>query len=90
MNVQFVSDAAGKPTAVLVPIKEWERIQQLLPAKALASQPTARAKPSKKEQFKADFREAIKEMQLAQAGKIQLKTAEEFIAELRELSSQTS
>ena len=61
MNIQYVSDAAGKPTAVLVPIKEWERLQKHLPT--ASEKPVSRPKLTKKEQFKEDFREAVQEMQ---------------------------
>ncbi|WP_151087689.1 hypothetical protein [Hymenobacter baengnokdamensis] len=80
MNVQFVSDAAGKPTAVLVPIKEWERIQQYLPGPAAPA--AAHKKPGKKEQFKEDFREAVREMQLMQEGKLPKYPVRQFLAEL--------
>lgn len=86
--VQIVLDAAGKQTAVLVPIKEWERIQKNLqkpvPAKKAVSQSSAAAK----ERFKEDFREAVREMKLIQAGKKQGRPIEELLAELRELPNQ--
>jgi len=85
--VQIVLDAAGKQTAVLVPIKEWERIQKNLqkpaPAKKAAPQSSAA-----KERFKEDFREAVREMKLIQAGKKQGRPIEDLLAELRELPNQ--
>lgn len=81
MNIQYVSDAAGKPTAVLVPIKEWERLQKQLPQSAPAKQPTA-AELSAKEKFKEDFRAAVKEMQLMQEGKIPKYPLRQFLCEL--------
>lgn len=82
MEVQFVSNAAGKPTAVLVPIKEWERIQQYLPAKVSVAEAVTPAKLSKKEQFKEDFREGVREMKLMQAGKIPKYSLRKLLAEL--------
>lgn len=83
MKVQFVSNAAGEHTAVLVPIKEWERIQQHLqkpaaPKKAAAAPTNSVAK----EQFKADLREAVREMKLMQEGKIPGYPLRQFLAEL--------
>ncbi len=79
--VQFVLDAAGKQTAVLVPIKEWERIQKNLqkpvPAKKAVSQSSAA-----KERFKEDFREAVREMKLMQAGRIPKRPLRQLLAEL--------
>lgn len=79
--VQIVLDAAGKQTAVLVPIKEWERIQKNLrkpaPAKKAAPQSSAA-----KERFKEDFREAVREMKLMQAGKIPKHPLRQLLAEL--------
>lgn len=81
MKVQFVSNAAGEHTAVLVPIKEWERIQQHLqkPAAPKKAAPTKSVAVAK-EQFKADFREAVQEMKRGEGRPI-----EELLAELREL-----
>ena len=79
--VQIVLDAAGKQTAVLVPIKEWERIQKNLqkPAPAKKAAPQS---PAAKERFKEDFREAVREMKLMQAGKIPKHPLRQFLAEL--------
>lgn len=81
MNVQYVSDATGKPTAVLIPIKEWERIQKQLPQAAPAKQPAA-TELLAKENFKEEFREAVKEMQLMQEGKIPKYPLRQFLREL--------
>lgn len=81
MKVQFVSNAAGEHTAVLVPIKEWERIQQHL-QKPVATKKATPAKSVAKEQFKADFREAVQEMKLMQEGKIPKYPLRQFLAEL--------
>ncbi len=78
MNIQYVSDAAGKPTAVLVPIKEWERLQKHLPA--TGEKPVNCPKLTKKEQFKEDFREAVREMQRGEG-----RPVAELLAELDEL-----
>ena len=81
MSVQFVLDAAGKQTAVLVPIKEWERIQKNLQKPAAAKKATA-PDPAAKERFKEEFREAVREMKLMQAGKIPKYPLRQFLAEL--------
>lgn len=81
MKVQFVSNAAGEHTAVLVPIKEWERIQQHL-QKPAAPKKAAPTNSVAKEQFKADFREAVREMKLMQEGKIPGYPLRQFLAEL--------
>ena len=80
MKVQFVSNAAGEHTAVLVPIKEWERIQQHL--QKLTAPKAAPAKSAAKEQFKADFREAVQEMKLMQEGKIPKYPLRQFLTDL--------
>ncbi|OGX92187.1 hypothetical protein [Hymenobacter coccineus] len=87
MSVQFVLDAAGKQTAVLVPIREWERIQKNLQKPAAAKKAVASGQADK-ERFKEEFREAVREMQLVKAGKQQGRPVEELLAELRELPNQ--
>ncbi len=82
MNVQFVLDAAGRQTAVLVPIKEWERIQKNLQKPAPAKKAVSQRSSAAKERFKEDFREAVREMKLMQAGKIPKRPLRQLLAEL--------
>ncbi|MFD1466694.1 hypothetical protein ACFQ48_00545 [Hymenobacter caeli] len=81
MSVQFVLDAAGKQTAVLVPIREWERIQKSL-QKPAAAKKAAAPGAAAKERFKEEFREAVREMKLMEAGKIPKYPLHQLLAEL--------
>ena len=75
MNVQYVSDASGKPTAVLIPIKEWERLQKHLPE-------ATTIESSAKEKFKAEFRAGVQEMRLMRESKLPKYPLRQFLSEL--------
>ena len=54
MNVQFLSNENGKKTAVVIPIKDWEEIQEKL----------------SREKFFQSLTRSVKEMQLMRDGKL--------------------
>lgn len=67
---QFVVDAEGKRTAVLMSVVSYERLQK-----------SAR-KLRELQRIKADLRVAFKELYAAKQGKIKARKAEEFIDSL--------
>ena len=100
MNIQFLSDAAGRTTAVLVPIKEWERLQKKQPQaglKAVAASAPKLVLPRRaktpvdpllpRNQAEQNLVEAIHEMKEIIAGRQQAQPIEDFLKELHELSS---
>ncbi|WP_138475179.1 hypothetical protein [Dyadobacter bucti] len=54
MNVQFLSNEKGKKTAVVIPIKDWEEIQEKLD----------------REKFFNSLSKSVQEMKLMKEGKI--------------------
>jgi len=54
MNVQYLSNEQGKRTAVVIPIEEWEGIQDQL----------------KKDRFLDSFKQSLKELKLMRDGVI--------------------
>ncbi|MDQ1086943.1 hypothetical protein [Siphonobacter sp. SORGH_AS_1065] len=66
MNVQYVSNAKGKVTAVQLPLKDWQEVEKKLEAFAIA------------EGIKAGYRE----MQIIEEGKLPAKTLSDFLNEL--------
>ncbi len=77
MNVQYISNQKGKRTAVVVPIKEWNKIKKRLDLPGEANDT-----PLTKEQLIADVKEALEEVKLHRQGKIKLQTLDEFLDEL--------
>ena len=58
MSIQYVQDQAGKKTAVLVPIRDWEIIQDLRagdPEDTLTPQEAARAGEAEQEYRQGQF-----------------------------------
>ena len=95
MNIQFLSDAAGKTTAVLVPIKEWERLQKNQPQAGLKTGAGAAPKPAlprraksavdpllPRNQAERNLVEAIEELKEVLAGRKQAMSMEEFWKEV--------
>jgi len=54
MNVQFLSNEKGKKTAVVIPIKDWEEIQEKLD----------------REKFFNSLSKSVQEMKLMKEGKL--------------------
>lgn len=78
MHLQYISNQKGKRTAVVIPIKEWEKMkrQYNLP------QDEDDEEPLTKEKLVENIREALEEVKLAKEGKIKLKSARELLNEL--------
>lgn len=66
MDVQFVSDAEGKITAVQVPLKQWKEVKKKLEAFEIAE----------------GIKKGYKEMQQIENGKVKAKLIEQFLDEL--------
>lgn len=73
MNLQYITDTEGHKNAVLLPIKDWEKIQN-----DLLELETFRDKKA----FMYDLKESIEEVKLAREGKIKLQSAKDFLNEL--------
>ena len=69
MNVQYLTNEKGERTAVLVPIKYWQELQ----AKKHTDESTT---------VFEDMKDAIEEMKLIQAGKLEGISAKELLNEL--------
>ncbi|AQG81781.1 hypothetical protein [Spirosoma montaniterrae] len=81
MNVQYISNQQGKRTAVVVPIKEWNKIKKKLDLpddESVADEDVQLTK----EQLIADVKEALEEVKLHKQGKIKLQSLDEFLNEL--------
>ena len=62
MTVQYLTDAKGKKTGVLLSINDWEKIQKKL----------------NNENFYEDFRESLRDVKRHEKGKIKLKNARDL------------
>lgn len=73
MNLQYITDSKGHKSAVQLPIKDWEQIQNDL--KELE-------RLRNKKLFMTELAEAVEEMKLIKEGKIEARTAEDFLNDL--------
>ena len=76
MDLQYVADLSGKPTAVIIPINEWEKIKRVY-FKQL----------SEFDEFNEyavlkDIEHAVNEMNSVKNGKLKSRPLEELINEL--------
>lgn len=69
----FVVDLKGHKNAVLLPIKEWERIKKEL---------DELERLRNKKLFLMELTEAVEELKLVEDGKIQARNAEDLLNEL--------
>lgn len=78
MHLQYISNQKGKRTAVVIPIKEWEKLKKQydLP------QDEDDKEPLTKEKLLADVKEALEEVKLYKQGKVKLQSAHDFLKEL--------
>ncbi|MVM39811.1 hypothetical protein GO730_23030 [Spirosoma sp. HMF3257] len=80
MNVHYISNRKGKRTAVVLPIKEWNKIKAQL---ALPDEDRDEdGLPLTKAALLADIKEALEEVKLYKQGKVQLQTLDDFLNEL--------
>ena len=77
MNLQYISDSAGKTTGVFIPIEDWEKLKsQVFDIKEIDYEyPT-------KVDIMDGLKDALEEVRLHQQGKIKLKSARELLNEL--------
>lgn len=69
-NIKYVSDADGKKTAVLIPIKEWEEMESEL--RSLKQE----------EILRNSLTNAMNEVELIQKGELPKKSIEDLLDEL--------
>jgi len=67
MDVQYVTNEKGERTAVLIPIKQWETIQNIVATETTVFE---------------DMQEAIEEMKLIKSGKLKGVSAKDLLNEL--------
>lgn len=73
MDLQYIVDTKGHKKAVQLSLKSWKVIQ-----KDLEELQQLR----NKKQFLAELSEAVEEMKLIKAGKLQARSADDFLNEL--------
>lgn len=73
MEIKYITDDKGKKNAVLLPMRDWEKIQKDL---------EAYQQLKNKKRFLLDLNEAIEEMKLVLQGQKEARDAEEFVNEL--------
>jgi hypothetical protein len=73
MEIKYITDEKGKKNAVLLPMRDWEKIQKDL---------EAYQQLKNKKRFLLDLNEAIEEMKLVLQGQKEARDAEEFVNEL--------
>ena len=76
MDLQYVADLSGKPTAVIIPINEWEKIKRVY-----------FKQQNKFDDYNEDvvlkgIEQAVKEMNMVKRGKLRSRPLEELIDEL--------
>ena len=84
MNVQYISNQKGKRTAVVLPIKEWNKIKKQLdlPENNEREERDEDGLALNKAAIIADVKEALEEVKLYKQGKIELQSARDFLKEL--------
>ncbi|GAB2570271.1 hypothetical protein [Spirosoma areae] len=82
MNVQYISNRKGKRTAVVLPIKEWNKIKAQLDLPDDREERDEDGLPLTKAALLADVKEALEEVKLYKQGKIKLESARELLDEL--------
>ncbi len=73
MDIQYITDKRGHKSAVQLPLNVWEQIRKDL---------DELERLRNKKQFMTELAEAVEEMKLIKAGKMQARNAEDFINEL--------
>jgi hypothetical protein len=83
MNLQYIQNKKGKVTAVVVPIKDWERIVTPSDSEKDIKKDDEKLKKAKeKNKLKAKIAKGFQEAQLYLDRKIELKDARELLDEL--------
>ncbi|MBB3836630.1 lipoate synthase [Runella defluvii] len=81
-SLQYITDKRGRKKAVIIPIKEWEKYQKALDL--LEEKQELEAPIFTKDEIITNIKEAVEEVKLYRQGKIELQTAEDFLAELKQ------
>ena len=81
-SLQYITDKRGRKKAVIIPIKEWEKYQKALDL--LEEKQELEAPIFTKDEIITNITEAVEEVKLYRQGKIELQTAEDFLAELKQ------
>jgi hypothetical protein len=77
MSLQIIHGGNGKPTGVFIPINEWEIMKEEYQNLQAWEEP----EPTKAE-ILAGIKEAVEEVKLIKAGKIQAKSLNDLLNEL--------
>lgn len=77
MSLQIIHGGNGKPTGVFIPINEWEIMKEQYQNLQAWEEP----EPTKAE-ILAGIKEAVEEVKLIKAGKIQAKSLKDVLNEL--------
>lgn len=75
MKVNYITDAKGARSAVVIPIKEWTTIEKQL------QKPRAKLR-SAKPRLLREMEQAIEEVKLIKAGKKKARSIEQLLSEL--------
>jgi len=76
MELKFITDENGNPVEVIVPIKDWRKIEKKM-------NPGKKKKQTTKTQEILDgLKRSVEAVRLHQKGKLKLKTAEQLLHEL--------
>jgi PHD/YefM family antitoxin component YafN of YafNO toxin-antitoxin module len=73
MDLQYITDTRGHKSAVLLTVKDWEKIQKDL---------EELERLRNKKLFMTELAEAVEEMKLIKENKAQARNAEDFLHEL--------
>lgn len=77
MKLQIIQDSKGKATGVFIPINEWERLK-----KQYRDLESLEYKEPTKKQILQELKEAIKELQLVEQGKLKARPLKELLNEI--------
>ncbi len=82
MDFQYIIDEKGRKSSVIVPIKEWERLQEKKKPAKRKKKVSDEYVPRTKQEILDGISRAVEEVKLARAGKLKLKTWDEIKDEL--------
>lgn len=77
MRIQLIQDSNGKEMGVFIPINEWKELKR-----QNISLETIEHEETNKLQLLQELKEAVKELQFIEQGKLKARPAKEFLREL--------
>jgi hypothetical protein len=75
LHLQYISDDKGNPSAVIIPINEWNSILKQINVETEDKEPT-------KEQILKGIKDGLREVKLIRSGKRKQKSLKAFLNEL--------